>query len=180
MLKVAYALIVGLFGAGIVHIAVVLMVPKFVDSDAWSRLAMAADLYRVVRIDPEPGRSPVMRSADPLFSTAACRFDLSEAPVEVHADGKVPYWSVSVYDRGGQNIYSFNDRTAADGVLDFAVLTPAQMVEARKDLSEETIRSVFVEAPIEEGIVVIRVFVPDQSWRQIVSDYLDAVTCEPM
>ena len=49
---------------------------------------------------------------------------------------RCPFWSVSVYDRSGQNIYSFNDRTPPDGNLDFVVLTPAQMIELRKDLPD--------------------------------------------
>ncbi len=35
----------------------------------------------------------------------------------------------------------------------------------------------FVEAPIAEGIVVIRSFVPDDSWKPAISSYLDGVSC---
>ena len=41
---------------------------------------------------------------------------------------------MSIYDRSGRNIYSFNDRTAMEGELDVVVVTPLQMVELRKDL----------------------------------------------
>ena len=168
-----------LVGAGIVHIAVLFLLPQFSDRDAWSRLAMAADLYRRRRgSTPTAGEPPVVKSIDPLFYAAACRFDLGEGIVHVRAPGKVPFWSVSVYDRGGQNIYSFNDRTAEGGVLDFVVLTPAQMIEVRKQLPEEFERSIFVETSVDEGIVVIRSFVPDQSWRQTVTSFLRDVSCE--
>jgi uncharacterized membrane protein len=177
MLKLAYALLVGLVGAGIVHIAVLFLLPQFSDRDAWSRLAMAADFYRVVRIDAAAGEPPLVTSIDPLFYAAACRFDLGEGIVHVEAPGKVPFWSVSVYDRGGQNIFSFNDRTAQSGLLDFVVLTPAQMIEVRKQLPEEFEQSVFVETSVDEGIVVIRSFVPDPSWRQIVQGFLGEVSC---
>jgi uncharacterized membrane protein len=177
MLKLAYALLVGLVGAGIVHIAVLFLLPQFSNRDAWSRLAMAADFYRVVRIDAAAGEPPLVTSIDPLFYAAACRFDLGEGIVHVEAPGKVPFWSVSVYDRGGQNIFSFNDRTAQSGLLDFVVLTPAQMIEVRKQLPEEFEQSVFVETSVDEGIVVIRSFVPDPSWRQIVQGFLGEVSC---
>ena len=126
MLRAFYAVLVGLVGAGIIHIAVLLLIPQFSDRDAWSRLAMAADFYRPVRIDPE-GMAPMASSSDPLFYASACRFDLAEGIVHVVGPGKAPFWSVSVYDRGGQNIYSFNDRTPPDGSLDFVVLSPALM-----------------------------------------------------
>lgn len=177
MLKLAYAVLVGLVGAGIVHIAVLFLIPEFSERDAWSRLAMAADFYKLVRIDGEAGEALGVRSADPLFYAGACRFDLSGGIVHIRAPGKVPFWSVSVYDRGGQNIYSFNDRTAEGSVLDFVVLTPAQMVELRKLLPEEFEGSIFVETSVDEGIVVVRSFVPDRSWQQLVSSFLGNLTC---
>ena len=81
MRKLVYAVILGLVGAGIVHIAVLLMVPDFSERDAWSRLAQASDFYKVTRLDAEAGGPPVVKSVDPLFFAAACRFDLSDGMV---------------------------------------------------------------------------------------------------
>lgn len=178
MRKLLYATLLGLFGAGIVHIAVLLLVPDFSERDAWSRLAMASDLYRMTRFDAEAGGPPVVKSVDPLFFAAACRFDLTEGMVQVTAPGRVPFWSVSVYDRNGHNVYSFNDHTATDGKLDTVVLTPAQMIEVRKELPEDFAGSIFVEAPIDEGIIVLRAFVPDESWKPTVTRFLSDATCD--
>ncbi|TIS59762.1 DUF1254 domain-containing protein [Mesorhizobium sp.] len=178
MRRLLHAILLGLLGAGIVHIVVLLLVPEFSERDAWSRLAMASDLYRMTRLDAEAGGAPVVKSVDPLFYAAACRFDLREGMVRVKAPGNVPFWSVSVYDRSGHNIYSFNDHSATGRVLDTVVLTPAQMIEVRKELPEELQGAIFVEAPIEEGIFVIRSFVPDDSWKPIVSRFLEQSSCE--
>src|SRR5690606_14380124 len=113
-----------------------LLLPDFSQRDAWSRLSMVSDLYRVVPLDTLTGGEPVIRSDDPLFQAAACRFDLTDGLVQISTPGNVPYWSVSIYDRAGQNVYSFNDRTAEGRVLDFVVLTPAQMLEVRKEFPE--------------------------------------------
>jgi uncharacterized membrane protein len=177
MVRLLHALLLGLLGAGIVHIAILLLVPEMSERDAWSRLAMASNLYRMTRIDPEVAGPAAAGSVDPLFRSAACRFDLSDGVVRVSAPGNVPFWSVSVYNRGGQNIYSFNDRTSATGLLDFAILTPAQMIELRKDLPEELQQAIFVEAPLDEGIVIIRIFVPDESWEKVVNRYLAGTAC---
>ena len=177
MLRFIHALVAGLVGAGIVHIAIVMLLPQFSERDAWSRLAMAADLYRMVRIDAQAGQAPIVNSVDPLFYAAACRFDLGEGIVHIRSPGKTPFWSVSVYDRGGQNVYSFNDRTAETGVLDFVVLTRAQTIELRKDLPEDLMGSIFVETTLGEGMVVIRSFVPDRSFGPTVAGFLDAAAC---
>ncbi len=177
MFKMIYAIAAGLVGAGIVHIAIILLLPQFSERDAWSRLAMVADLYRVVRIDAQAGQTSVVRSVDPLFYAAACRFDLSDGIVHIRSPGKTPFWSVSVYDRDGQNIYSFNDRTAETGVLDFVVLTRPQTIELRKDLPDDLAGSIFVETTVDEAMVVIRGFVPDRSFGPTVAEFLDSAAC---
>ncbi|RWN56086.1 DUF1254 domain-containing protein [Mesorhizobium sp.] len=178
MRRLLHAILLGLLGAGIVHIIVLLLAPEFSERNAWSRLAMASNLYRMTRLDAEAGGTPVVKSVDPLFYAAACRFDLSDGMVRVKAPGTVPFWSVSVYDRSGHNIYSFNDHSATGRVLDSIVLTPAQMIEIRKDLPEELQGAIFVEAPIDEGMFVIRSFVPDDSWKPTVSRFLEQSSCE--
>jgi uncharacterized membrane protein len=178
MRRLLHAILLGLLGAGIVHIVVLLLVPEFSERDAWSRMATASDFYKMTRLDAEAGGAAVVKSVDPLFYAAACRFDLTEGMVRVKAPGNVPFWSVSVYDRGGHNIYSFNDHSATGGMLDTVVLTPAQMIEVRRDLPEELQGAIFVEAPIDEGIFVIRSFVPDDSWKPTVSRFLEQSSCE--
>jgi uncharacterized membrane protein len=177
MRKLLYAAILGLVGAGIVHIAVLLMVPEFSERDAWSRLAQASDLYKVTRLDAEAGGPPVVKSVDPLFFAAACRFDLTDGMVQIKSPGAVPFWSVSIYDRNGHNIYSFNDHSATGGLLDAVALTPAQMLEVRKQLPDDLDGSILVETPISEGIIVVRSFVPDASWKLAVSQFLDQSSC---
>lgn len=173
----AYAVLVGLVGAGIVHIVILLRLPAFSERDAWSNLAARAPLYQVARISDRPGAPALLQSPDPFVDAVACRFDLTEGIAHLSGPGGVPFWSASVYDRNGQNIYSFTDRTATSGALDFVVATPIQMTEVRKALPQEFRASVFVEAPLEEGIVVIRSLVPDESYRPEVAAFLDGIAC---
>jgi uncharacterized membrane protein len=177
MLRPFYALLIGIVGAGIVHIAVLLLLPQFSERDAWSSLAEAADFYKAVRIDGGDGGTAVVRSVDPLFHAAACRFDLDEGPVHLSAPGNVPFWSVSIYNRAGQNIYSFNDRATERGALDFVILTNAQMIEVRKAVPEDYKRTIFVQVPIGEGMVVVRSFVPDPTWETTTSEFLAKLGC---
>ena len=177
MARLFYALLLGVLGAGIVHIVVLFLLPSMTDRDAWSRLSGAGDLYQTVPLDRQRGPGRVLRAKDPLFEAVACRFNLNDGGVHLRAAGHVPFWSMSIYDRSGRNIYSFNDRTSANGSLDFVIATPLQMTEMRKNLPTEFEASVFVEADIGEGIVVIRSFVPDASWKPVISGYLDSVTC---
>jgi uncharacterized membrane protein len=177
MAKLLYALAVAIVGAGIVHIAILLMLPAFSERDAWSKLTDLSDDYTVTRVAGPPGQPAVLQSSDPFFNAVACRFDLTNGVTHLTGQGAVPFWSASVYDRNGQNIYSFNDRTATEGALDFVIATPLQMTEVRKNLPPIFKSSVFVEADIDEGIVVIRTFVSDDSWKRVITQWLDSVSC---
>jgi len=173
--RLIYAGLLGLVGAGIVHIAILLLLPSFSERDAWSKLAAAAPLYTPVRAGA--GAVDLLQSPDPLFEAAACRFDLADGVARLTARGLVPYWSVSVYDRDGDNVYSLNDRTATADGLDLVIATPGEMTSLRKSLPAEFRSSVFVEVPIDDGMVVVRSFVPDDSFRPGVSAFLGGLTC---
>lgn len=177
MLRLGYALLLGLVGAGIVHIVILFLLPQYTERDAWSQLSSASDYYTVTPIGGSPATAPLVRSIDPLFSAAACRFDLADGVLHVTAPGRAPFWSMSVYDRNGQNIFSLADRTSADGSVNFVVLTPVQTIEVRKALPEEFVDAVFVEADIDQGIVVVRAFVPDRTWRTAVARFFADVSC---
>ena len=176
MARLVYALLLGLVGAGIVHIVVLLLVPSYSQRDAWSTLAAQGELYALVRLDP-PGTAPLITSIDPLFNAAACRFDLDDGVLRVWGEGEVPYWSISIYDRAGQNIFSFNDRSSSAGALDFVVASPVQMIELRNAMPAELGDSVFIEADTAEGIVVVRGFAPDDTWEPSVSAWLAKLEC---
>lgn len=178
MARLVHALLLGLVGAGIIHIVILLLVPSYSQRDAWTALSEQSNYYVATRLDP-PDAEPLIGSLDPLFDAIACRFDLADGPVRVHGDGGVPYWSLSVYDRAGQNVFSVNDRSSSTGALDFVVATPVQMIDLRNELPLAFSRSVFIEAAIGEGIAVLRAFVPDRSWEPTVAGYLRGVVCEP-
>lgn len=173
--RLFHALLLGLIGAGIVHAAVLLLVPVYSDRNAWSRISAYGGPYRFHLLETEKdGRGG---AHDPLFQEAACRFDLTDGPVRVTAAGNVPFWSVSIYNRSAENLYSLNDRTSTDGKLDLVIANPVQMLNLKKDLPEAAAQSILIEEDIGEGIVVIRGFTPDQSWQPSVSDVLSKAAC---
>ncbi|NMG38975.1 DUF1254 domain-containing protein [Chelativorans sp. ZYF759] len=176
--RFAYALLIGVVGAGIVHIAILFLLPYLAERDAWSRMAELGEVHETLMIEGEEANR-LLANPDPLFLAAACRFDLDEGPVRIHAPDRVLFWSLSVYDRMGQNIFSLNDRTASEGQLDIVILKPVQMLDLRHAFPEDFATSIFVEADLEAGTAVIRSFLPDESWRSRVGDYLRSVSCDP-
>lgn len=183
MRRFLYAVALGLVGAGIVHIAILLMLPAYSERDAWSQLSRVTGKYSVVRLGGIPGETPIPVSPNPFIEAAACLFNLDEGVVHITAEGDVPFWSVSIYNRNGLNVFSFNDnaaseRAANEKALDLVVLTADQVAGLRNAPTPAFSGSIFVESDSAPGIALVRVFMPDESWEGVVAEFFESMKCD--
>ncbi|NKB51661.1 MAG: DUF1254 domain-containing protein [Rhizobiaceae bacterium] len=173
-----YALSVAFVLAGIVHTLIVLLIPSYAARDAWAKLEQVASPWQF-SIVAAPGKSnEILPLVDPAFGIAACRFDLTQTPLWVSAEGQLAFWSIAIFDRQGQNIYSFNDRTAIERQLALIVVNPVQMAQFRKSPPANTDKAVLVETDTAEGFVLIRALQENQSWAPPVDQFLTSARCE--
>lgn len=167
----------GLLLGGIIHIAIVFMVPYFASNDAWAQMQrFGRDGQFQALPAPEAGAEPLV-SLDPQMVQAVCRFNLGGGPVRVQAAFPDDFWSVAVFDRRGRNVYSLNDRAAERSKLDMAILTSVQMAQLRQDPPASLETAIVLELPIESGFVLLRVFVPDNSTRPAAMAALKGASC---
>jgi len=171
-----WALGLGLVGAGLVHIVIVLLVPVYADHNSWARVTALGAENQFHLLD-QAGPADQRRETDPLLLRAACPFDLDNGPVRVFATGSVPFWSLSVFGRNGENVYSLNDRSSVDRRLDLVLAQPLQRIELEKSSVAQKTDSIVAELDIHKGFVVVRAFVPDESWRPIVTSFLHDAAC---
>lgn len=184
MRSLTFAVLLGVVGAGLVHGAVLLLLPVLGQRDAWTRFSAVAQPFATVRLDAGGANGVVIPGLDPMFMVAACRFDLTQGPLVVAANGRVPFWSASVIAPDGRNLFSLNDRVRDGGALGFVVLTPAQMAEravvppADGETDEPVAATaIFAEVRVDQGMVAVRAFVPDESFRGAVEAFLSSLSC---
>lgn len=153
----------GLLLGGIIHVAIVLLVPLYAPNDAWAQMTRFGpdEQFHILPL-PEAGAEP-LTSLDPRMVQAVCRFNLADGPVRIQADLPDEFWSAAVFDRRGRNIYSLNDRAAERSRLDLAILTPVQMAQLRQDPPASLETAIVLELPIDSGFVLLRAFAPDDS-----------------
>lgn len=183
--KLLLALLVGLVGAAIVHIAVIFAIPRVAQNDSWNRLSRLGDLFATIQVaavpaqgaDPTPGADFVF--VDPSFIDVACRFDLADAPVRVQAAERTGFWSASIYARNGDNLYSISERVALEGQLDLLVGTREQLDLARVEGTDSDDTAIPVELPPGEGYVTVRALVRAESERPFVDRFARSITCRP-
>jgi uncharacterized membrane protein len=182
-----YLTLCGLVLGGIVHIATILMVPWMARNDAVSRFGGLGAEGRAERIDPDQGGTgaatgpalPIV-DHDPATLIAACGFDLGEGPLRVIARTGTTPLALSIHPRGGGVAYAITDRAAIRGVLEFVVLTPAQLADriGREDDGESS-RELRVALTRPQGIVLARALARRPSDRTEAEALVSNVTCGP-
>jgi uncharacterized membrane protein len=175
MRSLAFTLLVGIFGAAFLHIVIILALPHFAEQDAWSRAA-SIDVERFVRLDAAQSVS-IEEDLQPFAAAALCRFDLADEPLQLTASGDVPFWSLSIFDRWSNEIFSMNDRTAVGRSVDVVVATPLAMIGLRDGLPPGFAQSVLVEMAEGSGYVVLRTVAPDDTWDAAVDRFMASAQC---
>ncbi|PWL19041.1 hypothetical protein DKP76_00195 [Falsochrobactrum shanghaiense] len=174
MTRLLHLILLGLIGAVIVHIAILLLVPRYSDKNAWSHIETLGDAYRFYTLDQKSG---VLSNPDPLMRQAVCRFDLADGPVQIATRGAPPFWSLSVYAPNGDNLYSLNDNVSTEQALDLIIADSVGMAGLRAEGRQNDSRTILVEQGIGEGAIILRAFVPDSSWQIEVQRFFDEAHC---
>lgn len=176
MLRLLHTCLLGLLGAGIVHLAILFMLPGYSVRDAWTQISSVANYYEPVRLRTHQATLPVPE--DPFFDAVACRFNLEDGMLSVRGQGKIPFWTMAIYDDRGLNTFSVSDRVSKNSLLEAVVLTPIQMQRLKADEAAEADQSLFLETDVIDGFVLVRAFIPDETWQPTVSGFLDSLQCE--
>lgn len=178
MVKYVYASIVGLVGAALIHIAIVLLLPQLSENDVWRQIETNSELYDPVRLDRYGVELSASRTIDPMFGVIACRYDLTDGVFSMTAPSSGEFWSVAVFDDLGHIVFSANDRIVAAENLDLVVTLPLQLRVLQESPREAFANAVLVESRRNQGFAVIRIFRPDETYESFVADFVSGIDCQ--
>lgn len=175
MLKILFSVFMGILGAALLHMVIILSLPRFSDRDADTKIRMlgAAEQFHPIDASSPAGLS----NGDPYMHTAVCAFDIADTPIRLTAAGKVPFWSLAVYDADSNEVFSMSDRTSVGGMLDVLVASPIQMTAIRKALPSELSQSILAEMNAPEGYAVLRSMAPQASFDPAAQAFLASAGC---
>lgn len=177
MLKVLFAVFVGLVGAAVLHLVILLSTPHFSNRDAYTRAVAEGAAHKFHLLDDKREKTE-LGSGDPFMRVAVCTFDITEKPVRLAGFGAVPFWSVAIFDSASNEVFSMNDRTSAGGELDILVANQVQLAAIRKAKPEGLSQSILVEASQNKGYAVLRTMVPQPSFIEEAERFLGEAKCE--
>jgi len=176
--RIFYMSFLGLLGAVIVHITLVLFLPSHIIKQSHlQRIAAHVPAYQFAEFQEN---DPIMTMLDPAFLPRFCYFDLSLGTVSLTAQGHVPFWSLSLYTPDGSNIYSLNSTTSPTGGLDLVLGDAIGIMDYRQSLEDNTSQAILSGHDIEKGFVILRVFSPSPDWALATSAFLQSASCRPI
>lgn len=177
MFKILFAIFVGLVGAAVLHLVILLATPHFSNRDAYTR-AVAEGVANAFHLLDDANEKKALGSGDPFMRVAVCTFNVDDKPVRLEAFGAVPFWSVAIFDSASNEIFSMNDRTSAGGELDILVANQVQLAAIRKAQPSGLSKSILVEAGQNKGYAVLRTMVPQPSFGEEAMRFLGEAKCE--
>lgn len=172
-----FAVLIGLIGAALLHIVIILTLPQLTGKDAYTRVLGLFEMDRFFPLDAKPGFTG-LANGDPFLQVAVCSFSISELATRLQAVGKVPFWSLAIYDSASNEVFSMNDETSVTGTLDVVIASNAQLITLRKSLPAALTNSILVEMPDTEGYAVLRAFAPVPSLLPAAKDFITQSACE--
>jgi uncharacterized membrane protein len=174
-LRIIYVSLCVLVLAGLVHVAIVLLIPVYGTRDAYALLTSQTD---VLGFKPIPyGENGPLAESDPFFAYGVCRFDITEQGVAIRGPKIDSFWSATIVDENGSVVYSLNSRTAIDSRLDLLILNPIQILRLREIQPPEIENSIVVESEMKAGFAVLRILRPDDSWADRAKAFLEGISC---
>jgi uncharacterized membrane protein len=177
MIRTLLYILGGLLLGGIIHIAVILLLPDFANRDAWTSIGrFGPDGHFHLLPMSEPGTEP-LPYLDPRMAYAACRFSLEDGPIRIKAAMPDDFWSIALFNRRGSNVYSLNDRTAERSDIDIVVATTLQMAQLRENPIAALDQAIVIEVPITRGFALVRAFVADPTLLSRAETALRAADC---
>lgn len=177
MIRTGLWILAGLVLGGIIHIAVILLLPMLAPTAAWDRVAALGPVEGTrVLAAAVPGQPNPLR-LDPGLAHAVCMVDLRKGPGTVAGALPQGFWSVAVYGRNGTVVYSTTNRDATSNLLDLGLFNPAQtrlLAEQKLDVAAGLL---IVEAQQDDLMVVIRLAPPHPAMRARYEKSLAALRC---
>jgi uncharacterized membrane protein len=175
MLRVAHILVLSLLGAVMVHAAIVLALP-FMVGPAFLRSNADPSARSFTEAMLDLGAHSV--GAAPFMRERICPYDFKAGGMRITLDDTVPLLSVAIIRPDG--VTAFSSSTGRLGGAQSIALLPSRLRRAVALAGDDVLDSPELQVFIDqsEGLAVIRVFEPDQSWSQIAQSALETAGCE--
>lgn len=179
MIRFLLWLVGGLVLGGIIHIIVILTLPRLAEDNLWTRIEALDANNRMLVLPPVAAGEPNPLGLDPELIYGICQVDLAEGPAYVTGTLPDTFWSVGLFNDQGVVTYSTTNRDGIGQTLALGIFNAAQtrlLAQQQLDVEEGVL---VVEATSDKLAILVRLAPPHEAMRQRFAERLAQATCEP-
>jgi uncharacterized membrane protein len=169
------------FVAAAVHLVSILAMPELAPHDAYARLSALAKPGRMTLLPRALPGHEITPFEDPALAQAVCLYDLSNGPLDLHAELEDSgLLTLSFRTRSGRIFYSMTDQAALHGEIEVRIMTQPQLeaVEENDD-EEEPLQELRLVAPSMKGFVLVNALAAFPSERAEAESRATSISCSP-
>ncbi|HAT87812.1 MAG TPA: hypothetical protein DCS30_18880 [Rhizobiales bacterium] len=179
MIRTLYVVLAALFAAIIIHIITILAVPNMAVNDVWHRNVRTASLGQLHIIKTAKDVLDDFPELDPAFAYAMCRVDVSNVPAQLTGSLDSGFWSLAYFDVKNRVQFSLtNQISGRDVQVVLANKVQQRLLSERRDLVDDT--AVVITAKEDQGLLVLRAFVEQETERNAIARSLSKLDCSPL
>ncbi|MEO0636579.1 MAG: DUF1254 domain-containing protein [Pseudomonadota bacterium] len=169
----------GMLLACLVHITVVLAIPKMATTTASVTLANAnLPKFKFSDVSGMAAMSDAL-AGDRQFRLFACPFDLAAQPIAISSPVSDVFWTLAIFDNGSRNTYSLNDRLTASAGLELVLVNASQLARLREIGAQELEKRIVVELDFDQGFALFRVFEGGVGKEDALQSFVGSMQCNP-
>lgn len=176
MIKTLIALITGVLGAAVLHIMIILLLPLYTGSDAWSKIINLGAEYEFHVLANQENPTGLYNE-DIHIQSAVCYFDLEDGPLQITANSSTDMWTFGTFDTDANEVFSMSARSSIQGEVNFLIVTRAQILALRSEEPDLVSGTIAIEMAEPQGYAVLRAIAPDFSQVAEARNFLSAASC---
>lgn len=180
MIRCIVLILACLIIAGIVHIGTILYASTEISKDFLEKTAQLGDPFAFYILARPISNNIILKGQDPNMTIGICRFSLAQKPLHIVANLGRFEWSMAVYNRQGFVYYSLNNRSVAVEQLNAIILKDSQINAIEQAAFSEQEEKLFISAPEEDGIVLLRLLTSSESERREIEQVIMTASCKPI
>lgn len=156
--------------AGIVHIVAVLAVPAFSPENPAVVARSELPVNQMVLLTVEPDDETPFALENPDMAVAVCRYDARRAPVRFAGPLPQTFWSLTIYDTKGKNVFALNHAQKVFEAFDVVIDTK------NRDIDPDD-KTLIIQNASTVGLLVLHIFRSSSFYTQTVSAVAGELSC---
>ena len=163
--------------ASAVHIITAVVMPRLEREKTLNALVSSMKSNQLTLVTGKNRENFILSGVPSDLAIALCPFDISSAPLAITAPLPGSYWSVSIFNLAGENIYTINDKQVGTNQFSALIMGEADQTIEAEDSSKRKGEGIVIRSQTDQGIVLLRTFVPDGAALRRVEEVLAQTSC---